>query len=140
MKPEIKFRTYNYYLKKMDYEPYGDEFLGEGTPVNRVLKTVKEVNNCTELMQFIGFNDKNNISIYEDDIVKHGNNLYVVRWTNNFGYIFISTNTFSYSNLLLESHNWRSYNWGFRIKKYIEIVGNLHENKDLLNHFEKVKA
>ena len=90
---------------------------------------IKSVNNLTKLIslnhvdvsEFIGLHDKNGKEIYEGDIYHMGDNTitYTVVW-NDSGFIGKQNGSSSYAGL--------EY-WMDRI----EIIGNIYENKNLIN-------
>lgn len=64
-----------------------------------------------ELMQFIGLKDKNRKEIYEDDIVKNPQGgTFLVEWSD-------------------KGACWQLLGWN---EKDLEVIGNLHENPELL--------
>lgn len=68
-----------------------------------------------ELMQFTGLHDKNRKEIYEGDIIKpkYGNEVYTINDLLHFG--------FNYYEYFMSEEN-------------IEILGNIHENPELLEN------
>ena len=65
MQREIKFRAWD--GAKMDYDPMGDEYLCEGTPINDLFARPYK---GQVIMQFTGLKDKKGTEIYEDDLIR----------------------------------------------------------------------
>ena len=81
------------------------------------------------LEQFTGFHDKNGKKIFEGDIIKHNNTNFVVEFsTNRLGFICIDRK----HKTRVGFANWRDRNWMKSVSSYIQIIGNIHDNKELL--------
>lgn len=77
------------------------------------------------IMQATGLKDKNNIEILEGDILTHNKNTFFVRMSKNQHVLLLrDTNKISKS--------WRDLIWCANVCKYIEIIGNIYENPELL--------
>lgn len=84
------------------------------------------------LMQYTGFEDKNNKEIYEGDIIKYYNNLYQVKWaTPGFCISRIHSNKFELE-LIANTEKKPEV-----IKESLEVVGNIYENPELLKTMSK---
>lgn len=111
---EIKFRAWDPFSKKMDYDCSDSLSLWNGLLVPE--------GDCFP-MQFTGLKDRAGKEIFEGDIVKAPSG---VRWQIAFGncrfYLF------SVERDLLPDHSLddEQYNSG------LEVIGNVHENGDLL--------
>lgn len=135
---QLKFRAWDNEKKKWIY-PYPEAFwiIGETTVFDMLKQySIKDYNNI-EIVQFTGLLDKNDVEIYEDDIIRtnkvnvqSGNDynpyLRQVRFDKDngcFRFYLLSGEkqtagqTFCKNNL---SKNW-------------EIIGNNRQNKELLN-------
>ena len=68
--------------------------------------------------QYTGLNDKNNVKIFEGDILKFRSGIYSVEWDNEHSKFLQRNGQFS-----RELHIWIAKS---------EIVGNIHDNPELL--------
>ena len=76
------------------------------------------------IIQFTGLLDKNGKEIFEGDILRHNNSLYYVKFSSNQFVLLLKQ--------VGSKTNWRSLEWCNNVKKYIEIIGNIYENPELL--------
>lgn len=73
-----------------------------------------------KIIQCTGLKDKNGKLIYEGDIVKQNNTIYNVNWFNG---------SFCFKDTL----NGKNYTVEFVMSEKQEVIGNIYENKELLN-------
>lgn len=150
---EIKFRAYDIALKKMHYsaEPslalpadgerriYSINFYTES--ISLIYEECNDEGHSTgkhhvydvcngfiKLMQFTGLHDKNGTEIYESDIVKYDNELHVVN--------LIGDDTYKVFDHYLIGASFCDGSLDEICKNSVEVIGNIHENKDLLNERE----
>lgn len=122
---DIKFRAWDIQNQEMTSAPMRNIYRNKYSLFGDIYLLQKEMFKDTvrvELMQYTGLKDKNDVEIYEGDIVNvnhcGGTPRYEkVKFYANAG--FASVHPFTDSG-----HHWSSYR--------CEIVGNIYENKDLL--------
>jgi uncharacterized phage protein (TIGR01671 family) len=109
---EIKFRAWVQTLN-------GSYMAIQGTPDLETLKSfMHHYGDCKNLMQFTGLLDKNGKEIYEGDVCININ-------TNNKGFVRFDYGwAIDYNN---HSHDMPQY-----YCEHLEIIGNIHENPELL--------
>ena len=133
LKREIKFRVWHKLIKKMinvyvlDQTVYWDEngakriknnSRGWSDANTQITFTLDEVN----LMQYTGLKDKNNVEIYEGDIITYLHETYKVKWDEGLAAFNISSKVFQYTAFMA---------------KHAEIIGNIYENPELLEGDKK---
>lgn len=85
----------------------------------------------TNFELFTGKNEDKEVCL--GSIIKHNNNIYIAWFVKNWGLVFINEKTFDYPEMLKNKHQYREYNWMYRVRKHVEILGNIHENSDILS-------
>ena len=120
MSREIKFRAWDILNKKMlNWRDIFDLPAWEifpGTPEQR----------CYEVMQYTGLKDKNNIEVYEGDIVQNVNN-------NNIWKVVYNHSNACYE-LTRKKDGINSWEHGaiIGLPRSYKVIGNIYENKELL--------
>ncbi len=117
---EIKFRVWDKRNKKMLLDPKdirlniaNGDLHGKHSGGN-----VKE----WEAMQYIGIKDSNGIGVFEGDLLEQDGFVYRVEWHNAMCCFVGSTNDGDYE----------IFSYVLRKNMY-KVVGNIHENKELLS-------
>jgi len=100
-------------LKEIEIEAEGEDNYANGWT---------SINDC-KLMQFTGLKDKNEVEIYEGDIV-------IVKGTKRHGY-YITKVIYSFQGFTLDL-NHTYLNNDACLKSRIEVIGNIHKNPELL--------
>ena len=105
---EIKFRAWD----KRDIENPPSMYYFD-------FKTAHQFVRCGNIMQYTGLKDRNGEEIYESDIVNSHDGLFVIKYSEEkMAYGLYSKGV--------------EYPW--YVSKYsLEIIGNIHENPELLN-------
>ena len=134
MKREIKFRAWSSAFKKMEFS-IGEQII---YPNQRHINTSTDfwityfresgwqtIGYSGVIMQYTGLKDKNGVDIYEGDIVKEdGMNLMKVIFQNYAcKWMLQETQT--------ESKSYRDISKRYDLN--YEVIGNIHENPELLN-------
>lgn len=94
------------------------EFFKDGTII------VNENIPVKQLIQYIEPKDKNEKEICEGDILQHNKNKYIVKYSKNQFVLLLKE--------IGSDTNWRSLEWCNNVSKYIEIIGNVFDNPELL--------
>ena len=123
MNREIKFRVYDYDMKKMRYLNGEHDFIcfdGKGNGYYHNMQTgLGEW--FSELMQYTGLKDKNNTPIYEGDIVKspytNDDNLYIIAYWK-FGFMLQGQKDGNYYDFIGD------------LLGRLEVIGNIFDNKE----------
>lgn len=118
MSREIKFRAWYKKSQTWVYFNLNEGFYESGLEIYRDLVLAG-----ASFYQFTGLNDTHGQEIYEGDILQHNTNRFIVEFFKEHGFIlFVMDNR----------KNWRGMDWCDNVRKYIEVIGNIHENPERL--------
>jgi uncharacterized phage protein (TIGR01671 family) len=138
MKSQLKFRAYVKSQNRIiDLHGFHNDYaFGVTNDSEEIGENIFPLSDV-EIMRFTGFKDKNGVEIYQGYIYRHNNNKnFVCVFTDLFGFVFIEINKNFRSvltdRMLMKSHYNRKKNDLSSFKKYIEIIGNIYENPELL--------
>lgn len=120
-RPPLAFRLDQVFKKDSNYDDYEDF-------------KYNDITDKLEIMQYTGLHDKNGKEIYEGDIIHINDSFfekfnYLIEWNKEYlRYYLYSIDTKKLNKIggILEAH------LGSMINK-IEVIGNIYENKELLN-------
>lgn len=121
---EIKFRAeYKNKIYNVESIYFEDEMISlfDKTIYGEVIKVkISEVN----LMQYIGLKDKNGKEIYEGDIVETKTSIISIEWTGH-----------GFNGVYYNSDGTWDDEYEYDIfRSQLEVIGNVYENKNLLNN------
>lgn len=117
---EIKFRAWDTNSKKMfDCSKIQDYSLEQVERLN------SENDPYTKFMQYTGLKDKNDVEIYEGDIVKY-------KLTSKELIAKVEFNKIKLGIDFVDDVVKLSYAYNFRQISNVEVIGNIYENPDLL--------
>ena len=124
---EIKFRAWDWVEKQMCPVIVADFQDTQAKLFCRFPKSGTQGNISADLMQYIGAKDKNGVEIYEGDVIREnaGGKYrdYVVRWSDGKCGFIADTKALCKVFPCLNQGT----------AKYLEVVGNIYENPELVN-------
>lgn len=124
MSREPKFKAWDKERKKIfdvisiDFEKREVCIKGHG------IITWRSFDDC-DLLEYTGLKDKNGKEIYEGDIVRAGSYKGIVKWSNNY---------LDYRIYTIPEHCY--FRLGEQNYNDIEVIGNIHQNPELLEASE----
>ena len=125
---EIKFRIFNRNTNNIEEVKELSFFKNDFVVKPRDIKTLEmlEMVNSEEciLLQYTGLKDKNGVEIYEGDVIHFNTNL-----VQDHNEVVFYDGSFRFKEYILGSDN--AINGNF-CERYCKVIGNIHENKELL--------
>lgn len=140
MRREIKFRAWNKSTNQMvKIEPFvfvdsfmdNTHFLSSGVIEGDFNTPLREI----ELMQFTGHQDKDRTDIYEHDLVEDDKYIYKVEYcAQHTEFRLNPVKSKKNVDWLIMEIDWQKLGNGYLHRKDLKIVGNIHDDKELLKN------
>lgn len=123
---ELRFRAWVYYGENLEKPHYSRDYYS----LDRFFEDHDEndIDQCIE--QYTGLKDKNSKEIYEGDILKFRGRAYEVKF-DNYGQFYMENKNYHW---LENGYSFRSVDIWCAEGILVEIIGNIHENQELLEH------
>lgn len=119
---EIKFRAW--------HTPFSDKAFGQKFFYGNKVLSLHDMNpDRYVLEQYTGINDINGVEVYEGDIIKF--HVVMLSPDDKVGYVKYYPE-YGYSIMLSLGRVLRQEYWASGDKHTIEVIGNIHENEELL--------
>lgn len=121
---EMKFRAYDHDNNRFEFDvqdTYDDEISSSFLDVLEDDRFVVE--------QYTGINDMNDVEIYEGDIIKF--HVVILSPDDKVGYVTYYPE-YGYSIMLSRGSLLRQEYWASGDKHTIEVIGNIHQDEELL--------
>jgi len=126
---EIKFRAWDKDGNRMMFNNYWERNW-YATPYNEegchTLCDKHDYSKHIKLMQYTGLKDKNGVEIYEGDVVKA-----TINTRTYIGKVEYWECNCAFAVTAINNEAWNT--WDFGLGNIVEVIGNIYENKELLN-------
>lgn len=122
---EMKFRAYDYDNNRFEFDVQDTYDDGISSSFLDVLEDDRFV-----VEQYTGIKDMNDVEIYEGDIIKF--HVVILSPDDKVGYVKYYPE-YGYSIMLPLGRVLRQEYWASGDKHTIEVIGNIHEDEELLN-------
>lgn len=127
---DIKFRVWDDSIGAKAYYSGDSIFIsGHGSSLVDEFGECLDENNTTKIEQYTGIKDMNGVEVYEGDIIEF--HVVILSPDDKVGYVTYYPE-YGYSIMISRGSLLRQEYWASGDKHTIEVIGNIHEDEELL--------